>query len=189
MKRCGSMMMIETGESRGLRIALYISTVLLLFAAPAFDIAVLTQRSLQPFNIPALWMAVTVISLGALAALLLLMRKAPERAVRTLAASIILSAFFAGWAMPRLNPYIGYCDMCRSAMSMSKAHGKAQIVAAGIKHAANTDAFLGYSPAEVAADSIARLHGVVVMMPAKDAAGAMLSDKQDVGPMVIGYRE
>jgi len=41
----------------------------------------------------------------------------------------------------------------------------------------------------VAADSIARLHGVVVMMPAKDAAGAMLSDKQDVGPMVIGYRE
>ncbi len=61
---------------------------------------------------------------------------------RSLAVGLLLAVFTAGWAVPELNPWIGYGELCSEAMKLSEERGVTDIRAWHVRRAENMDVYL-----------------------------------------------
>lgn len=177
----------EVWQSRWAHVSLAVSYTLLTLVAPVAVCLFLFSNILQSFNVPVLWAALITLSLGSLVALFVLAKQSVMKSVRLVSFSIFLCAFLAGWAMPKVNAYIGFKDVCGEALLQSEQHHGAKIVALGVRRSDNMDVYLGHSPKKITMSEVSRLHNVVVIMPLKDSCHLSLAGKVKVGNHVVGY--
>ncbi len=62
--------------------------------------------------------------------------------IRCLGAGLLLSLFVGGWAMPELNPHIGYGALCRTASELARERGIADIRTWHLPRSENVDVYL-----------------------------------------------
>ncbi len=156
---------------------------------PAFLAAEGHVPVLEPYIAAPLIVAMAIISLGAAAALVTLRRHNPYRSVVAMAGGLLLGAAVAGFAMPKINNYIGFHELCQAAMDTGQAMHTDRYVVVGIRHNENMCVFLGKDPVSV--DSAAALAGYqrVAVMAKKDQKGLPpLHQKRLVGNYIVGYK-
>jgi 4-amino-4-deoxy-L-arabinose transferase-like glycosyltransferase len=122
--------------------------------------------------VPAVYAAAAVASLGGLTALYLLFRrKALRRAIRTMVFSLLLTIFIAGWAMPQLNPYMGWNELCGEAARIRAEKGASGYSVYAIPRAGSMDVFLKEKVAAASKEDILNgaLSGRLLLLPQKAA--------------------
>lgn len=109
-------------------------------------------EAVAPFRQWGVWLAVIALSTGAFATFVLMYGKDNLRAaIRTTGVSVLTALFFAGLAMPALNPAMGYGELCAKVRELRPPH----VYVWDMHRAESMDAYLGQpvdiisSPAEV----------------------------------------
>ncbi|MCM1170478.1 MAG: dolichyl-phosphate-mannose--protein mannosyltransferase [Bacteroides sp.] len=75
-----------------------------------------------------------------------------RKAVNTMGFSLLLAAFAGGWALPAVNPYIGYRDVCEKAVEVRVLKDLGHYHSLYLRRAENMDVFLGESIHQIAAN-------------------------------------
>lgn len=127
--------------------------------------------------VPLVYAAATVTSLGGLAVLFLLFRKkALRQSIRVMAFTLLLTVFIAGWAMPQLNPYTGWNELCREAVRIAEEKGTCEYYVYKISRAGSMDVFLKKEVMVASEEDILNgaLSGQLLLLPEK----AMLNNRR-----------
>lgn len=124
-----------------------ISLPALAFALALPVLVVLVVTDVYPMlNDVLCYVAATGVSLTGLQALRLVYRHKDYTgltdAVRVLGVGLLFAVFVAGWAMPRLNPSLGYGGVCRKASELSEKTGITTFRAYGLRRPAHMDVYL-----------------------------------------------
>ena len=111
-----------------------------------------------------------------------------EGGLRPLVYALTCTIFLAGWALPSINPWIGYGALCQEAKEMAKEVGAEQYIAYGMHRPENMDAYLEQPIVIVEkeeVESIYTLPNAVVMMPANYLEELGNVEAEVVGPYAI----
>lgn len=124
-----------------------ISLPALAFALALPAQVVLVAAGVYPMLDNALcYVTATGISLSGLQALRLVYRHKDYTgltdAVRVLAMGLLFAVFVGGWAMPRLNPSLGYGALCEKAAELSEKTGITNFCAYDLRRPAHMDVYL-----------------------------------------------
>lgn len=155
-------------------------------------LVVLSTTRMDYLRHPAVYMAAVAMTLSGLSALYCSLRLADRLAlsVRMLAAGLVCTFFVGGWALPALNPQIGYEALCRASLDMAREKKTDRLATWGVRRANNMDVYLGRVPDVIESpdvEEVRTLHHTVLMIPQKnlhqfDADGACL-----VGRFAVVY--
>lgn len=168
-----------------LRLSVAVPALVLVAALPAvFCMEGIDELSF--IAVPLVYAATTVTSLGGLAALYLLFReKALRQSIRIMAFSLLLTVFIAGWAMPQLNPHIGWSKLCGEAVRIAEAKGTSEYYVYKIRRAGSMDVFLKKEVIVASEEDILnrKLSGQLLLLPKKIALNdsriqSVISDKE-----------
>lgn len=97
-------------------------------------------------NNPIIYIAVGLLSLFAGGSLFFLYgRRKIEKSITVLALGLFISVFVAAWALPSLNPQLGYADLCTEAKRIGDEKHIYKYTAFGLKRADNMDVFLKHN--------------------------------------------
>ena len=165
--------------------ALYIATVplLILFAC---------REEGGILNHPLFYAAGGVLALTGIGTLYLLYRKRSlNGAVRLLAAGLFAAVFVGGWALPQLDPYIGYGAVCRKAKEIARENRLAEYRVWKLRRPENMDVYLGKRVETATPEEIVsgELKGTVLILPLREweALKKDVREKEsyNVGPYTI----
>ena len=101
---------------------------------------------LKPHTAAPVIAALTIISMGAITALVTLRQHDSYHSVVAMAGGLLVGASIAGFAMPKINKYIGFHELCQEALEIGHETHASQYVAVGIRHHENMCVFLGTEP-------------------------------------------
>jgi 4-amino-4-deoxy-L-arabinose transferase-like glycosyltransferase len=178
----------DLNAGRWERVTLAIPSALLALLAPGgWLVSRLSPQTLS-FATPMVWLAVALLSLGGLFALVATLKGKQVRSIKTMAVTLLLTAFVAGWACPGINSHIGYRELSDEILRVQADHHGAKVVTVNVKHAQNMDVFLGAIPKKAKPDELLKMNNVVVVTPVKDADALGLYNGQLVGDYLVGYR-
>lgn len=158
------------GWNRWLAWSVGIPAVVFLLALPGFAVAV-QGRGLEAFAQPLFYAASLVLTAtGAWALWTLCRRKQVGKAVRGMAVGLFCAVFVGGWALPKVNAWIGYGELCHRALEMAEEHGGVDDFCVWkIRRPEAMDVYL-HRPVEVVEEPARLLQsgrrGVVLMFPA-----------------------
>lgn len=142
-----------------------------------------------PIQHPIVILTIVVISVGAVAALIVLRLKHKTASVEWMAGGLMLATCLTGFVFPDINQYIGYSQLCSEAKTRQAETGAHQMVSYGIKHAADMDVYLGEVPLILSSpNALASIHQAIVMMPVQAKGSQQLKHCKHVGNNVIGYK-
>lgn len=153
--------------------------------------------SLRYIGQPFFYAAAAILSVAGVWALCLLFRKRNiRRSLNVLGFAILLAAFAGGWSLPAVNSYIGYRDVCRKAVEISREKGLEGYYSLYLRRAENTDVFLHESitqmPPQTTVEELSELNGTALLLTEKGIAKnpdikAFVSAKESyrVGPYRI----
>ncbi len=176
-------------EDWAARLSLAIPCSLLALTAPALLIAYHYWPTTKEIISLPLALAAVATSVSALAALALVARRQVRRSAQTLAAGLLLTTFLSGWAMPRINPLLGYGELCKATSALLSAHPGYPLVAVDMKRAANVDVYLGRTPQILTRENLASLpHRAIVIIPQRDSSLVSLQERKSVGQYLVGRK-
>lgn len=118
-------------------------------------------------------------------------RKQWGRTIRLLAVGLFCAVFAGGWGLPRINPGIGYGDVCRKAREVAAENGLTEYRVWNLPRAENMDVYLGTTVRKVTREEVVsgRLKGTVLLFPVEEMQtleGKMSENKNyKVGPYGI----
>lgn len=177
-----------------LRLSLVIPAVALAASLPI--IFILSKREDTSFiGIPLVFAAAGILTLSSLYVLYsLLWKKQLYKPIRTMAVGILLTLFVGGLAMPQLNSYLGWNELCEKAHLLAAEKETTAYNVYKISRAESMDVFLNKDVLFTSRDAIVNnsLTGQLLMLPVKtmmNDAGiqAVIRDKQQyqVGKYMI----
>lgn len=111
-----------------------------------------------------------------------------ESGLCTLVYSLTCTIFLAGWALPSINPWIGYGALCQEAKEMAKEVGAEQYIAYGMHRPENMDAYLEQPIVIVEKEDVETIYtlpNAVVIMPANYLEELGNVEAEVVGPYAI----
>ena len=159
-----------------LRISVAIPALVFVAALPAvFYMTGIDELSY--IAVPLVYAAAAVTSLGGLTVLYLLFRaKALRRSIRVMAFTLLLTVFIAGWAIPQLNPYIGWSTLCKEAVRIAEEKGTSEYYVYEISRVGSMDVFLEKEVIVASEENILNgtLSGQLLLLPEK----AVLNNSQ-----------
>ncbi len=140
-----AMSLPDTGKDIWQRICLSVPAAIfaliapvLFIIAPRMDIAYLNEKMIR--------VAAIVLSLAGILSLWALWGgKCKDHvlaAVRRMAAGMLLALFLGGWALPQINPEIGYGTLCEKALEVSEKYGITDICTWDLRRSENMDVYL-----------------------------------------------
>lgn len=97
-------------------------------------------------------------------------RKQVGQAIRWLAVGLFCAVFAGGWGLPRINPEIGYGDLCRKAREVAAANALTEYRVWNLPRSENMDVYLGTTVPKVTQEEVVsgRLEGMILLLPAKE---------------------
>lgn len=138
--------------------------------------------------------AVAVLALSGVAALWFRfrLRKDLYIGIRVLAIGLICTLFIGGWALPAINPWIGYKALCQKAQEIAGERNAGHIAAWRVSRAENMDTYWG-KPVEIIqgqdAEALRPLYGTVLMLRKRDLKEVEGKDHWIVGPFAVVFLE
>lgn len=181
----------HTGWNRGLALAVALPAVVYIATVPLL-ILFARQEEGRTVNHPLFYAAGGVLALTGIGTLYLLYRKRSlNGAIRLLAAGLFAAVFVGGWALPLLDPYIGYGAVCRKAKEIAHENRLAEYRVWKLRRPENMDVYLGKPVETVTPEEIVsgELKGTVLILPLrewealkKDVRG---KESYNVGPYTI----
>lgn len=169
----GAIYMSRYPMSRWIAAALTLPAVVLACSAVAL-VYVASQEGTQYLGTPLFYTAAALLTATGLASLWLLwVSRRVNIAVRVMACGLLAAIFTAGFAVPSLNPRLGYEAVSRQALEMSQKTGCTRIVTYAMHRPDNIDVYLGRPFEMIARRDSARLDTLgraVVITPARHAA-------------------
>ncbi len=122
----GAMLLPSYGDNMWLRVALTVPAAVFALALPGILVAVFCA-GLSFLNLWPVHIGCAVLTLTGVCSLVLLWGgKREDRvvsAVRITGIGMLASIFMIGWALPKVNPYLGYGQLCSEAMELSRESG------------------------------------------------------------------
>jgi len=174
-------------ESRGVRWALGLSYLPLVFMAPALPVVGSFWPELSSVMSPFFIAGVCLLSLSAAAALVLLARKAVEKSSVVLASGILLTTALLGFSMPKANAYLGFGEVAHEVSLLRASHPHHPVVAVGMKRAANMDVYLKENVRLLSDSCLNELpDSAIVVMKQSDAVRIRWQAARRVGEYVVG---
>ncbi len=170
-------------------ITLYIPVILFILILPG--IAIAEHFVTVPYrNIIHLWMLIPLLLLN-LYALVALIGKKRENAIIAVAASLYITIFIVGFSVKKLNPEIGYGDICEKAMVEAQKNNIDRFVMATnddgraiMKRGENIDVYLGQETEMIPESKInADVEGVI-----GDSNGIVVFSRKDKKPVFSLYK-
>lgn len=119
-------------------------------------------------------------------------RKSVSTGIRILAVGLTCTLFAGGWALPALNPWIGYRDLCGTALKIAKEKKAENIAVWGISRAENMDVYLNRHVAVIQEKDIKEIrsrHHTVLMLRKQDAKYFDGEEVWTVGPFAVTFLE
>ena len=119
---------------------------------------------------PLFFAGAAVLSVAGLCTLGLLFRKHDVgRAVSCAAAGLFLAIFVGGWALPKVNAWMGYGELCRKAAAVGSSEGLQRYCVYGISRPESMDVYLHQDVCPVSEEEIVsgRLQEAVLMLPTR----------------------
>ena len=169
-----------------LKAAVGLPAVLLVLAFPGYFI-VLHYVTL-PVEPTWLYPAATfILSAGAAIALYQLYRQQLLRAINSLAVGLLLTVFVGSFALPPLNPYMGFRAMSEKAQSIAHEEGISTYYYYPFRSAENIDAYIGCSLQPLEAEEIAARDGkerFILFVKERDRR-----EKADLQAAIAGHTE
>lgn len=181
-------------ENIWLRLSVAVSASIFATALPAvFYMG--GAEELSYIAIPLVYAAATVTSLGGVMILFLLFRKKTLRqSIRMMTFTLLLTIFIAGWALPCLNPHIGWNTLCKEAARIAQEKGTSEYYVYKISRPESMDVFLKKEVIVVPEENILNgsLSGQLLLLPEKEALNSdriksVISEKEQykTGPYLI----
>ena len=138
----------RAAKERWYKPALFLPASIFAIALPALVVAEYIGV-FHPFQLPLsawvlLYFSAAFLTIGGILALL-----NADKAVSHMVAGLLLAVFTGSLAMPSLNPYIGYANVCKEALSISQRTGIKRIAAWKVKNASDMDVYLRQKPVVV----------------------------------------
>lgn len=165
-----AMLLEKFDEKNGwLRLSVAVPAVIFVAALPAI-FYMSHIDSVSYITVPIVYIAAAFTSLGGLITLyLLIWKKALRPSIRTMAITLLVTVFIAGWAMPQLNPYMGWNQLCEDAGQIAKENGISDYYVYKIKRSGSMDVFLGKEAIVASEEDIldGKLSGQLLMLPEK----------------------
>lgn len=142
------------GLNRWTALALALPAGIFILALPA--LAVLARRPETSWL--GLWpcyAAAALLTAGGIAALWQLYgRRHLNGAIAALTAGLLAALFAGGFALPRLNAYMGYGTLCRHAMEISERYGATDIRVYQMRRTTGMDVYLGRTAVPVTEEEV-----------------------------------
>lgn len=141
-------------SNRWIKLSLAIPAIILALGLPA--IIYFSKNEDVSFLVkPLILVSAGILSLTGLITMWLLYKKSNiHKSIQSMSLGILLSIFVAGWAMPQLNPYLGWEALCKKAKSISESENIPDYWVYGISRAENMDVYLGQDIVEVEKEDI-----------------------------------
>ena len=96
------------------------------------------------------------------------------------------------WALPAINPWIGYKDLCQQAQTLAERKGTTNFAAWNVRRAENIDAYLG-KQVEIIPDAEEAkthlLHNTVLMLPVSSLSSFEGKESWAVGKYAVIFLE
>lgn len=176
------------------RLSVAIPAFLLIFAFPSLFVLE-KNENLSYIAVPLVFIAAGIASCGGIIAIWsALGRKKIRQSINVLAITLLLTVFVAGWALPRLNPWLGWENLCTEAKQIATEKETSGFRVYGIKRAGSMDVFLGEEAKEATEEEITQnlIQGQLLLLSDKSLKrnsqiAKALSDKeqQKIGPYWI----
>ena len=131
--------------------------------------------------------ATFILSAGAAIALYQLYRQQLLRAINSLAVGLLLTVFVGSFALPPLNPYMGFRAMSEKAQSIAHEEGISTYYYYPFRSAENIDAYIGCSLQPLEAEEIAARDGkerFILFVKERDRR-----EKADLQAAIAGHTE
>lgn len=136
-----SLLLISKIHRKSIRITVAIPAFLLLFTFPALFLTI-SYSGLHVLKNAFLLIAGGVLSLSALASLILLYKKGLLPSINTLAIGLLLTIFTGSFALPDLNKYLGFQEISRKAETIAQKNGINYYYYYKIRSGENLDVYL-----------------------------------------------
>lgn len=130
-------------DNRWIELSLAIPAIILILSLP---VLVLLGRNeeMRFLATPPIFISAGVLSITGMVTIYQLYKRARMvTAIRSMSLGILLSLFVAGWSMPRLNPYLGWGELCKTAKTLSDERRIDTYWVYRISRAENMDVYLG----------------------------------------------
>lgn len=147
-----------------------VPALLLAFALPLLILTQAAELLTLPVSAP-LYLAAGLLTAGGLVAMFRLLRGSDAACgVAPVVAGLFAALFAGAFALPSLNPMIGYGDLCRQASEVVRAEGlPVRYSTYRIRRSENMDVYLGVPPRAICdADSLAEVREGVVLARRRD---------------------
>ncbi|WP_286922713.1 ArnT family glycosyltransferase [Proteiniphilum sp. UBA5375] len=177
-----------------LRLSLALPALIL---ASALPLIIYIAKTDTPFfaAVPLVFAAATVATLSGIAVLyLLFLKKELRLSIRVMSLGLLLAIFIAGWAMPQLNPYMGWSKLCQEASRLAEERQASEYCVYNISRAESMDVFLKKDVIYVSEEDILSnsLTGNLLLLPEKTInknkkIQSVIAEKEGykVGPYMI----
>lgn len=128
-------------------IALAIPSVIFIVALPVL-LLVSEMPGLSYLGNAMMVVGASVLATTGLFSLFILIRRRGKSiyfATQSIGFGMLLALFCASWSLPKLNPYLGYSQLCHRALEVSRVHSIKSICTWKISRAENMDVFFHHS--------------------------------------------
>lgn len=172
--------------SRWVRVAIAISSALLVFALPSLYVAS-EYCGIRCLSNGLIYASATILSLTGAYTLYILYGRRDDVsvAVRHIGVGILLAVFTAGWALPHLNNTIGYSRLCSKAVAESREYGITDIRTWRIPRADNMDVYLHRPVKVIPKDSVPPECGKPYLLLTTKAGWHGSKPVKTVGPYAV----
>lgn len=138
-----ALLLRKFGEENGwLRLSLAIPALIFAPALPVLLLFLSRREDAFYAGFPLVQLAAAIISLCGVAVLYLLVKKQLYRSIRVMATGVLLTLFVAGLSMPEMNRYLGWRELCETAVGLAAEKQTSNYYVYGIRRAENMDVFL-----------------------------------------------
>lgn len=133
----------ENSKNIWIRLAVIIPSVIFVLALPG-AIAAVRINDLSYLNHWGVYAGGTVLTVTGIYSLYIFCRKRSDliSGIKTMAVGFLLAAFCLGWAIPKMNPYIGYGALAEKATEVAESVGVEEFASWHVKRSENMDVYL-----------------------------------------------
>ncbi len=155
-------------------------------ALPAF----VSSGMMRGMEHPLFYVAAGMLSAGGICALVCLYGKggSPAKAITPMAAGLLAAVFCGGWALPDINPAIGYKAVCDKALEVARRKGADGFSTWNIKRSEGMDVYLGKDVNVVDKDSVPASvegHPTILMTRKRDLPAFPGKESWTVGDFAV----
>lgn len=173
-----------------IKLSLIVPSIILMSSVVGLAVIYIYFGAGQTFHI-AILLGGIILSLSGLHSLFLLWKKGQADtfgSVRAIGYGLLLAVFCAAWAMPAINKQIGYGNLCKQALALSKKHNITDFRTWRLHRSSNVDVYLESPVTVMEGDSLPQTNSgapYLLLTRQKELSATGSRDYRVAGPYAV----